>query len=196
MGVVTGATPDSETPVLLACQQVAANQPLPPAFIRDRAGGNGACRAHVDAVSDGYRQMVAHIALAGGRDPDRFGPADFRVTSDQTACTCPQGVTTTQVYRQGAGDIISFRFLASHWRGCPLWERCRSPDSNGKGHRTVFVREHQAYLRLAAAFKQTPQGQALLAQRWRGEPTVAWLVGYQGCQGSRRVGQLAAHCQL
>lgn len=194
--VVTGATPDSETPVLLARQQVAANQPLPPSFIMDRAGGWGACRAHVDAVSDGYTQMVAHIPLGGGLDPDRFGPADFRVTSDQTACTCPQGVTTTKVYTHGAGDGISFRFLASQCRGCPLWERCRSPDSNPKGHRTVFVSEHHAYLRQAAAFNQTPEGQALLRQRWRVEPTVAWLVRYQGCRRSRRVGQVAAQCQL
>jgi hypothetical protein len=194
--VATGATPDSETPVLLARQQLAAGQPLPPAFVMDRAGGWGKCRARVDVVSGGQTQMVAHIPLGGGLDPDRFGPADFRLSADQRACTCPNGVTTTRVYAHGNGDGISFRFLASQCRGCPLWERCRCPESNPKGHRTVFVSEHHAYLRQAAAFNQTAEGQALLGQRWRVEPTIAWLVRYQGCRRARRVGQTAAQCQL
>jgi hypothetical protein len=37
---------------------------------------------------------------------------------------------------------------------------------------------------------------ALLSQRWRVEPTIAWLTRYQGCRRARRVGQVAAQCQL
>jgi len=68
--------------------------------------------------------------------------------------------------------------------------------SNPKGHRTVFVSDYHAYLRQAAAFNQSEEGQALLSQRWRVEPTIAWLTRYQGCRRARRVGQVAAQCQL
>ena len=56
--------------------------------------------------------------------------------------------------------------------------------------------EHHVYLRQAAAFNQTLEGQALLSQRWQVEPTIAWLVRYQGCRRARRVGLQAAQCQL
>ena len=46
------------------------------------------------------------------------------------------------------------------------------------------------------AFNRTPVGQALLRCRWQVEPTVAWLVRYQGCRRARRVGQAAAQTQL
>jgi hypothetical protein len=104
--------------------------------------------------------------------------------------------STAKVYAHGAGYGVSFRFLASPCRNCPLWERCRERESNPKSHRTVFVSEHPAYLRLAARFNQTVEGQALLGQRWRVEPTIAWLVRYQGCRRPRRIGQAAAQCQL
>jgi DDE family transposase len=194
--VTTGATPDSETPPLLLGQQQAAGLPLPPYLIMDRAGGWGKVRAGVEALSGGQTQIVAHIPSAGGADPDRFGPADFRVSSDQRACTCPNGITTTKVYAHGAGDGLSFRFVASQCRDCPLWERCRSADSKPSSHRTVFVSDYQPFLRQAAAFNQTLEGQALLSQRWQVEPTIAWLTRYQGCRRARRVGLLAAQCQL
>jgi hypothetical protein len=194
--VATGATPDSETPLLLAHQQLAAQQPLPPFFIMDRAGGWGKCRARVDVVSQGHTRMVAHIPSAGGADPERFSPADFVVDPERTRCTCPNGVVSTKAYASGDGDGVHFRFLASQCRGCPLWERCRGVASNPKGHRTVFVSDYHAYLRQAAAFNQSEEGQALLSQRWRVEPTIAWLTRYQGCRRARRVGQVAAQCQL
>jgi hypothetical protein len=194
--VTTGATPDSETPALLLLQQQAAGLPLPPSLIMDRAGGWGKCRAQVDQTSAGQTRMVAYIPSAGGADLSRFGPADFHVDLEQSCCTCPNGVTSTKCYRHGEGDGVSFRFLASQCRDCPLWERCRSAESNPKGHRTVFVSDYHAYLRQAARFNQTTEGQSLLGQRWRVEPTIAWLTRYQGCRRARRIGQAAAQCQL
>ena len=32
--------------------------------------------------------------------------------------------------------------------------------------------------------------------RWQVEPTIAWLVHYNGCRQARRVGLPAAQCQL
>ncbi len=36
----------------------------------------------------------------------------------------------------------------------------------------------------------------MLRSRWQVEPTIAWLVRYNGCRQARRVGQAAAQCQL
>jgi hypothetical protein len=193
---VTGATPDSEAPVLLAQQQLSAQQCLPPFFIMDRAGGWGKCRCRVDILSQGQTLMVAHIPPSGGADPNRFGPADFVVNPERTRCTCPNGVTSAKVYLSQDGDGVYFRFLATQCRGCPLWTDCRGVTGNPKGHRMVFVSDYHAYLRRAAAFNQSAEGQALLSERWRVEPTIAWLTRYQGCRRSRRLGQAAAQCQL
>jgi hypothetical protein len=194
--VMTGATPDNEAPVLLAQQQLDAKQPLPPYIIMDRAGGWGKCRARVDIISEGRSQMVALIPPGGGADPTRFGPADFVVDAERTICTCPNGVTSTRSYSREECEGVSFRFLASQCRGCPLWQDCRGVDSNPKGHRTVFISDYHAYLRRAAEFNSSEEGQLLLSERWRVEPTIAWLTRYQGCRRARRIGQQASQFQL
>jgi DDE family transposase/transposase-like protein DUF772 len=193
---LTGATPDSAAPKVLAEQQLANQQPLPPYFIMDRAGGWGKCRAQLDLVSKGQTSMVARTPSAGGADPARFGPADFQVDAERSSCTCPRGITSTKVYGHGKGDGVSFRFLASQCRDCPLWTECRGSESKPSSHRMVFISDYHSYVRQAAVFNQTAEGQALLGMRWRVEPTIAWLVRYQGCRRTRRVGQAAAQCQL
>ncbi len=45
-------------------------------------------------------------------------------------------------------------------------------------------------------FNRTPTGRAGLGGRWQVEPTIAFLVRYQGCRRARRLGQAAAQCQL
>jgi len=105
-------------------------------------------------------------------------------------------VTTTRRYPHGAGDGVSFRFLASQCRGCPSWTDCRDADSNPRGHRAVYTTPYHLYLRDAARFNATDVGKALLQSRWQVEPTIAWLVRYHGCRQARRVGQAAAQCQL
>ena len=194
--VVTGATPDSETPALLLAQQQAARLPLPPYCIMDRAGGTGAVRARLDLVSGGQTQMVAFTPQAGGADPTRFGPADFRLNAERTSCTCPNGITSTKAYPRGAGVGVHFRFLASQCTGCPLWNACRGQASKPKSHRTVFVSEYQSYVQRADAFNTTAEGKALLAQRWQVEPCVAWLTRYGGCRWARRIGLKAVQFQL
>jgi hypothetical protein len=193
---LSGSTPDSEAPSAVLQQQQDAEQPLPAHLIMDQAGGWGKTRARTDAVSGGQTSLVAWVPTSGGSDPNRFTVADFAVDAERTSCTCPNGVISTRVYAHGAGDGISFRFLASQCRDCPLWKACRDVEANPKGHRSVFVSDYHVYLRTGAAFNQTAEGRALLASRWRVEPVVAWLVRYQGCRRARRVGQVAAQCQL
>jgi hypothetical protein len=193
---LTGATPDSQAPSALLQQQQAAGQALPPFVIMDRAGGWGKCRARVDVGSGGHPTMVALIPPAGGTEPGRFGPQDFRVDAERTTCTCPNQVVSTRAYASGDGEGKHFRYLASDCRGCALWEPCRGKDGNPNGHRSVCMSDYQPYLRRADAFNATKEGQALLGQRWRVEPTIAWLVQYQGCRRARRVGRDAAQFQL
>jgi hypothetical protein len=194
--VVTGATPDSVTPSLLLSQQQAASLPLPPYFVMDRAGGVGAVRAGIDVASKGVTQMVAYTPQAGGADPTRFGLADFRLNAERTSCTCPNGITTSKAYRSGDGVGVHFRFGASQCKGCPLWDKCRGQSSKAKSHRTLFVSHYQAYVQKAERFNSSPEGKALLAQRWQVEPTVAWLTRYGGCRRARRVGLKAVQFQL
>jgi Transposase domain (DUF772)/Transposase DDE domain len=173
---LTGSTPDSDAPVAALQQHHDAGLPLPAHLIMDQAGGWGKTRARTDAVSAGQTTMVAWVPTSGGSDPNRFTVADFAVDAARTACTCPGGVVSTRAYAHGDGDGISFRFLASQCRDCPLWSACRAPDANPKGHRSVFISDYHIYRRAGDAFNHTPEGRALLASRWRVEPTVAWLV--------------------
>ncbi len=194
--VVTGATPDSEAPALLLRQQQAAGSPLPPQLIMDAAAGWGKTRAEVQGLSRGQTTIVAPIPQAGGADLSRFTPADFFYDAQSARCTCPNGVTSTRAYQHGAGDGLSFRFLAAECAGCPLWERCRAADASPKGHRSVYVTPYHATLRRAALLNQSQEGRALLATRWQVEPTVAWLVRYDGARRARRVGLAAAQFHL
>lgn len=193
---LTGATPDSEAPIVALQQQQEAGQSLPAHLIMDRAGGWGKTRARVHTVSDGQTTMVAWLPQGGGSDPTRFTVADFQVDPERTRCTCPTGVVSTKHYASGDSDGAYFRFLASQCRGCPQWTACRAPDAKPNGHRTVYLSDYHALLRASDAFNRTDTGRALLGERWRVEPTIAWLVRYQGCRRARRVGTAAAQCQL
>ncbi|NTU84798.1 MAG: hypothetical protein HGA45_36450 [Chloroflexales bacterium] len=193
---LTGCRSDSDAPIVALQQQQAAGQPLPPYMVMDQAGGWGKTRARVDVLSDGHTAIVAWVPTSGGSDPERFTVADFQVDPERSSCICPNGVVSRKAYRHGDGDGVSFRFLASQCQGCPLWLHCRDPQAKPTGHRSVFISDYHAYLRAGAAFNATPAGQVLLGQRWQVEPTVAWLVRYQGCRRARRVGQAAAQCQL
>ena len=193
---LTGSTPDGEGAIAVIHQQRAVGLPLPPILIMDQAGGHGKYRARVAAASDGASTMVARIPQAGGTDLTRFTPADFRISADGSCCTCPNNVVSRHAYTKPGADGVHFRFLASQCRDCPFWSDCRAADANPRGHRTVYVTPYHPYLRDAARFNATDGGKALLKSRWQVEPTVAWLVRYQGCRQARRVGLAAAQCQL
>lgn len=193
---LTGSTPDSEAPCAVLRQERAAGDTLPAVMLMDQAAGHGKTRAQVDAVSQGQTTIVALIPQSGGADLTRFTPVDFRISDDGRSCTCPNGVTSTRVYAHGGSEGQSFRFLASQCRGCPLWSACRDAESKPNAHRTVYLSDYHLYLRAAARVNASAAGKALLRSRWQVEPTIAWLVRYQGCRVARRVGLAAAQCQL
>jgi hypothetical protein len=192
----TGSTPDQEAPLAVLEQQVAAEQPLPPALVMDQAGGMGKTRAQVERVSQGQTRMVAQVPHTCVDGTARFTSADFRLSGMGDACTCPNGVTSRHVYQHSLGEGVEFRFFAGECCGCPLWDQCRGPGSKATSQRSVYLSAYHAHQREAAAFNATEEGKSLLRGRWQVEPTIAWLVRYNGCRQARRVGLAAAQCQL
>ncbi len=192
----TGSTPDQDAPVAVLTQQLDANEPLPPALIMDQAGGMGKTRAQVHAVSDGETRMVAQVPQSCADSGARFTPADFHLSADGTRCTCPNGVTSTRAYQHPKGDGVSFRFFGAQCQDCPFWTACRGPTSTPRSQRAVYCTPYHQHLRDGAAFNQSWEGKGLLRCRWQVEPTIAWLVRYNGCRQARRVGLAAAQCQL
>jgi hypothetical protein len=177
-------------------QQQQAGLALPPSLTMDQAGGWGKVRAEVGRLSEGQTLMVAQIPQSGGTDLTRFTPADFRVSVDGTRCRCPNGVESEQGYVTEGRDGVRFRFRAKQCEGCQLWEKCRSGRSKPGSHRSVYVSWHHEHLRRAAVYNQTEEGKGLLKGRWMVEPTISWLVRYDGCRRGRRIGQRAAQCQV
>ncbi len=60
----------------------------------------------------------------------------------------------------------------------------------------MYLTPYHTHLRAAAMFNATVEGKGLLRGRWHVEPTIAWLVRYNGCRQARRMGLAAAQCQL
>jgi hypothetical protein len=193
---LTGSMPEGTVPAEVIRQLQAAGQPLPATLVMDAGGGWGKTRADVHALSDGQTQLVSPIPQGGGTDLNRFSVADFRVNHDRTACTCPNGVVSTNAYRHGSDAGVSFRFLASQCAGCALWDRCRDAKANPKGHRTAFMTDHHHHMREAQRMNASETGKKLLRSRWHVEAVIAWLTRYQGVRHARCIGQAAAQFEL
>ncbi len=103
---------------------------------------------------------------------------------------------STRSYQHPNADGVTFRFLGSQCRECPFWEACRGPASKPASQRAVSSTPYHGHLRDGAAFTATAEGKTLVRARWQVEPTIAWLVRYNGCRQARRVGLAAAQCQL
>jgi hypothetical protein len=194
--ILRGSTPDSQAPVAVLRQLQAWHQPLPPVLIMDQAGGMGKTRAEVDALSGGRTSMVAYVPPTASSESGRLSGSAFVLSHDGQRLRCPNGQTSTRYYRHPTSDGVRFTFGSGQCRGCRLWEACRGSESKPNAVRFVYVTAYQSYVRAAAAFNQSDVGKALLKSRWRVEPTIAWLVRYQGCRRARRVGLAAAGCQL
>lgn len=194
--ILRGSTPDSQAPVAVLRQLQAWDQPLPPLLIMDQAGGMGKTRADVDAVSGGLTTMVAHVPPTAAAESGRLSASVFVLSRDGQTLTCPNGQSSTRQYPHPTSDGVRFTFRSGQCRGCRLWDECRGPQSKPNVVRFVYVTAYQPYVRAAVQFNQSDGGKALLSSRWQVEPTIAWLVRYQGCRQARRCGLAAAGCQL
>jgi len=194
--ILTGSTPDSQAPSAVVRQLQAWDQPLPAVLIMDQAGGMGKTRADVDVVSGGQTTMVARVPPTAAEGTGRLSASAFVLSADRQTLRCPNGQISTRRYPHPSTDGVRFTFRSGQCRGCPLWNACRGVESKPNVVRFVYVTSYHSYVRAAARFNQTETGKALLKGRWQVEPTIAWLVRYQGCREARRVGLAAARCQL
>lgn len=194
--ILTGSTPDSQAPVAVLRQFQAWNQPLPAILIMDQAGGMGKTRADVAAVSHSQTMLVARVPPSAADGPSRLSARAFVLSADGQTLRCPNGQLSTRQYPHPTTDGVRFTFRSGQCRGCPLWDACRGGESKPNVVRFVYVTGYHAYIRAAVQFNQTEAGKALLKSRWHVEPTIAWLVRYQGCRVARRCGLAAARCQL
>ncbi len=151
---------------------------------------------HQLKAGDGLVSMVAQIPHTAVEGTTRFTSADFQISGDGHSCRCTNGVTSQRVYHDVRSEGVTFRFFGGDCRGCQFWEACRGPTSKPTSQRSVYLSPYHAHLREAAAFNATATGKGLLGRRWQVEPTIAWLVRYNGCRQARRVGLAAAQCQL
>jgi len=153
----TGCQPDPVAlPAMLATQQT-HHQVVPPKVIGDRAYGNGKTRAQVEQVTASQTQLVARIPPYEQRSPDMFTPQHFTLSADGATLTCPHGVSTCLAYRSRSGDGNNFRFKATNCRACPLWDKCRAPNSKPKAHRMVFISDYRSQLDAARVYNQTDE---------------------------------------
>ena len=194
--ILTGSTPDSQAPVAVLRQLQGWGQPLPAVLIMDQAGGMGKTRAEVDALSQGQTSMVARVPPTAAEGRGRLSASAFVLSADGQTLTCPHGQASTRQYPHATSEGVRFTFRSAQCRGCPLWEACRGPDGKPNVVRFVYVTPYHPYVRAAACFNQSEAGKALLTSRWQVEPTIAWLVRYQGCRQARRCGLAAAGYQL
>ena len=168
--VATGSTPDQDAPVAVLRQQLAAQQPLPPALIMDQAGGMGKTRAQVDAVSDGQTQMVAQVPHTGVAGPTRFTPADFRISADGHDLYLSQWrAARTHRYQHSRVDGLEFSVLRRRSAGAA---RCGRHAADRTVARPASARSTArriiGHLRAGAAFNATAEGTACCAAagRW------------------------------
>lgn len=188
----TGAQPDPVAIPDVLIAQIQHHALCPDKFIFDAAAGDGKTHARVAQATQGRTQLVARL-----RDPAqhraRFTPDDFVLSEEGRALTCPNGQTSTLVYRSGAGDGRVFRFVGCG--PCPLAERCRDPKSDPDRMRQVFISDYRPFLAAARAYAQTEDFQLDMQRRAGVERIIACLTRYHGARRARRRGRLHADFQ-
>ena len=190
----TGAQPDVVAlPELLAAQQK-HHDCTPPKLIYDSAAGAGKTIAAVAEVSDGQTQLVSPLIPYEARH-QRFGPQDFELSAEGAALTCPNGVTSHTAYRHGGNEGRTFRFYARQCQGCPLWEKCRDPNSKPEAMRQVYISDYYRLRHEAAQYNQTDAFREDMKLRAEIERIIACLVRYNDTRRAHSRGQRKADFQ-
>lgn len=183
----TGAQPDPVALPDLLRAQLEHHDLLPPKLIYDAAAGTGKTRFLVHEATDGRTLLVSPLIPYDERS-DRFGPYDFSLSSDGTSLTCPNGVSSSTVYRSGSGDGRNFRFSAAQCADCPLWDQCRDPDADPDGLRQVFISDYRPHFDAARAYNQTEDYKIDMKLRPIIEQFIAALTRYNGARRARSPG--------
>jgi hypothetical protein len=192
--VETGAHQDQ-----LALPQVLQTQHEQHGFFPDFVAGDmkygyGKTRAQVAQVTDNQTQVIA--LLPGCNQRTEFGPADFSLSDDGLALTCPNQQTTDRRYLTEGKGGADFRFPAKVCRDCPLWQQCRGPDSQPSAPRNVFISFYRAEVQAAQAFNQSDTAKQGLKARMNIERHIYALTNIFGARRAQSYGQARTDFQL
>ena len=144
-------------------------EPDPVQALADSAYGSGDARKEL--ADAGHEAVIKPIPLRPAV-PGGFTLDDFTVNDDETAVTCPNGVTRRVSPRR------SVTFGAA-CKGCPLRAQCTTSRSG----RTLDLHPQEELLRAARRQAETPEFQTVYRRhRPMVERSIAWLV-----RGNRRV---------
>jgi hypothetical protein len=193
--VDTGAQQDN-----VALPQVLQNQSDQHGFFPDFVAGDmkygyGKTRAQVAEVTGGQTQIIALVPDYDKRS-DLYGPRDFSLSDDDLSLTCPGNLTTGRRYQTEGKGGFDFRFPAKLCRDCPLWDKCRAPDSKKSAPRNVFISFYRAEVEAAQEFNQTDLAKQGLKERMNIERLIYALTNIYGARKAHAYGQARADFQL
>jgi hypothetical protein len=161
----------------------------------DMKYGYGKTRALVTEVSDGQTQIIALVPDYEKRS-DLYGPREFSLSDDGLSLTCPNQLTTARRYLTEGKGGADFRFPAKLCRNCPLWDKCRGPDSKKSAPRNVFVSFYRDQVEAAQQFNQTDTAKQGLKERMNIERLIYGLTNIYGARKAHSYGQERTDFQL
>ena len=192
--VDTGAQQDN-----VALPQVLQSQYDQHGFFPDFVAGDmkygyGKTRAEVAEISAGQTQIIALIPSCNQRSD--FGPRDFTLSDDGLSLTCPNQLTTARRYLTKGKGGADFRFPAKLCRDCPLWDKCRGPDSKKSVPRNVFISFYRDEVEAAQKFNQSDTAKQGLKERMNIERQIYGLTNIFGARHAHSYGQERTDYQL
>jgi len=191
----TGARPDPEAlPEMLLAQSDQFGF-FPLKVIGDQIYGYGQVRAAVDQATAGQTQVVALLPNTL-KNPNRYGPLDFKFDPANLTLTCPNGVTSDKFTDKPYDGGRVYRFTYKMCQGCPLAEKCRSPKAKPKSRRSLFVSYYRPYNLAALDYNRTDPFKQEIKQRPTIERIIFNLTNIHGARRARSTGQAKADFQL
>ena len=193
--VDTGAQQDN-----LALPQVLQSQYeqhgfFPQYVAGDMKYGYGKTRAQVAQVTAGQTQIIALLPDYDQRS-DLYNPRHFSLSDDGLSLTCPNNLTTNRRYLTEGKGGADFRFPAKLCRDCPLWDKCRGPDSKKSVPRNVFISFYRNDVEAAQEFNQTDTAKQGLKTRMNIERQIYCLTNIYGARHAHSYGQARTDFQL
>jgi len=146
-----------------------ADEPEPTQVLADSAYGSGEARKEL--ADAGHEAVIKPKPLASAVSGG-FTLDDFTINDDETAVTCPNGLTRKVTAKR---KVI----FGAGCKGCPFRAQCTTSPAGRK----LALHEHEGLLRAARRKAETPEFQTVYRQhRPMVERSIAWLT-----RGNRRV---------
>lgn len=193
--VATGAEPDNVATVQVLQNQFDYHGFFPNQLAGDMKYGYGKTRAQVAQVTQGQTQIIALLPDYDKRS-DLYSPRHFSLSDDGLVLTCPNDLTTARRYLTEGKGGADFRFPAKLCRDCPLWDKCRGPDSKKSVPRNVFISFYRDELQAALDFNQTEPFKQGIKQRMLIERLIFCLTNLHGARKAHSYGLARTDFQL